>query len=75
LAWRDRIVIDPHVMVGKPTIKGTRITVAHIVNLVAQGWSNEEILENYPRLKKQDIEAALKYAAETLNREKVYPLV
>ena len=72
--WKDRIVLDPKIMVGKPVIKGTRITVARIVGLIAQGWSNEEILRNYPQLNKQDIEAALKYAAETLNQEKVYPL-
>jgi len=74
LTWKDRISMDPNIMVGKPVIKGTRITVAHIVNLMAQRWSTEEILKNFPQLKKEDLEAALKYAAETLKQEKVYPL-
>ncbi len=74
MTWKDRIAVDPRIMLGKPVIKGTRITVAHIVGLMAQGWSTEEILKNYPQLKKRDLEAALKYAAETLNQEKVYPL-
>ena len=75
MAWKSRISIDQKIMVGKPVIKGTRIPVAHIVELVAQGWDTETILKNYPQLKKQDIDAALKYAAEILKQEKVYPLV
>lgn len=75
LAWKDRIIVDPKIMVGKPILKGTRITVAHIIDLLAQGWTSEEILKNYPQLKKQDLDAALKYAAETLKQEKVYPLI
>ena len=61
MAWKSRISIDQKIMVGKPVIKGTRIPVAHIVELVAQGWDTETILKNYPQLKKQDIDAALKY--------------
>jgi uncharacterized protein (DUF433 family) len=75
LVWKDRITVNPKIMVGKPIIKGTRITVAHIVDLLAQGWTMEEILKNYPQLKKQDLDAALKYAAELLKQEKVYPLM
>ncbi|MDH2899470.1 MAG: DUF433 domain-containing protein [archaeon] len=75
MAWKDRIVVDPKIMVGKPVIKGTRMTVAFIVDLFAQGWSTEEILKNYPQLKKRDLDAALKYAAQILNQEKVYPVV
>ena len=74
LPWKDRIIIDQKIMVGKPVIKGTRITVAHIVGLFAQGWTVEEILANYPQLKKPDLDASLKYAAETLKQEKVDPL-
>ncbi|HZW58029.1 MAG TPA: DUF433 domain-containing protein [Nitrososphaerales archaeon] len=67
MTWKDRIAVDPRIMLGKPVIKGTRITVAYIVGLMAQGWSTAEILKNYPQLKKRDLEAALKYAVETLN--------
>ncbi len=72
--WRDRVVIDPGVVVGKPVIKGTRVTVEFILDLLANEWTYEAILENYPQLKREDITAALKYAAETLKAEKVYVL-
>ncbi|MEK7617973.1 MAG: DUF433 domain-containing protein [Patescibacteria group bacterium] len=71
---KNRIIIDPRVMVGKPIIKGTRITVELILRLLAQGQPVEEILDNYPHLKKEDIRAAIEYAAELLEREAVYPL-
>ncbi len=73
--WRERIAVDPHVLGGKPVIKGTRIAVEFIVELVAEGWDFEEILRNYPQLSREDILAALKYAAEVLKSERVYPLV
>lgn len=47
--WQDPIVSDKEVLLGKPTIKGTRISVEHIVGLLAQGWTKNEILENFPR--------------------------
>ena len=72
--WKDRIVLDSRILVGKPVIKGTRIAVEHIVGLLAAGWTVERILRNYPQLKKQDIDAALKYAAETLKQEKIYSI-
>ena len=72
--WKDKIVIDQEILVGKPVIKGTRISLELILGLLAEGWSNQKILENYPQLEKADIEAVLKYAAETLRDEKVYPI-
>jgi len=71
---RDRIMIDPRVLVGKPVIAGTRISVEFIVDLLAAGWSHEKILANYPRLSEQDILASLQYAGELLHGERVYPL-
>ena len=65
-------MIDPEILVGKPVIKGTRLAVEFIIDLLAQGWSESEILENYPRITRQDIQACLKYASETLKAEKVY---
>jgi len=50
MKWQNYIVSDHNVLLGKPTIKGTRLSVDHIVGLLAQGWSDEQILENYPRL-------------------------
>ncbi|MDP3049100.1 MAG: DUF433 domain-containing protein [Thermodesulfovibrionales bacterium] len=72
--WRDRIAIDPAVLVGKPIIKGTRIAVEFVIDLLAQGWTEPEILRNYPGLTHEDILACLKYAGETLDSEKVFPL-
>ncbi|MCC5998391.1 MAG: DUF433 domain-containing protein [Thermofilum sp.] len=72
--WKSRITIDPEILAGKPIIKGTRIPVELILDLLANGWTTEEILENYPQLKKEDITAALKYAAQVLKEERVYPL-
>jgi len=74
MGWQDRIIIDPKVLVGKPVIKGTRIAVEFVIDLLAQGWSESEILRNYPGLTHEDIIACLRYAGETLHSEKVYPL-
>jgi uncharacterized protein (DUF433 family) len=60
--WRSRITVDPEILAGKPVVKGTRIAVEHIVELLANGWTIEEVLENYPQLKREDVLAALKYA-------------
>lgn len=72
--WKDRITIDQAVLVGKPVIKGTRIAVEFVIDLLAQGWAEPEILGNYPGLTHEDILACLKYAGETLHAEKVFPL-
>ena len=72
--WRSRITVDPKILAGKPIIKGTRISVELILDLLANGWTIEIVLENYPQLKKEDIIAVLKYATEILKEEKVYPL-
>jgi uncharacterized protein (DUF433 family) len=61
--WRSRITVDPEILAGKPVVKGTRIAVEHIVKLLANGWAIEEVLEKYPQLKREDVLAALKYAA------------
>ena len=72
--WKERIEINPRVLVGKPVIRGTRLSVEFIVDMLAQGWTETQILENYPRLQREDILAALAYASERLQAEKVYPL-
>lgn len=72
--WKNRITVDPSVLAGKPIIKGTRISVELVLELLANGWAVETILENYPQLKREDITAALKYATEILKGERVYPL-
>lgn len=72
--WKSRITVNPDILAGKPIIKGTRISVELILDLLANGWTAETILENYPQLKKEDITAVLKYATEILKEERVYPL-
>lgn len=71
--WQERIVIDPNILVGKPVIKGTRLAVEFIVDLLAQGWSEEDLLDNYPGLTSEDIQACLGYASAILQAERVYP--
>ena len=72
--WRERIETNPKIVVGKPIIKGTRISVDFILELLAQGWTYEQILKNYPQLKRDDISAALEYSAHALKLESLYPL-
>lgn len=57
--WQKRIVIDPEILVGKPVIKGTRLSVEFVIDLLAQGWSEADILRNYPGLIQEDIKACL----------------
>jgi uncharacterized protein (DUF433 family) len=70
---KKRIEINPDVLVGKPVIKGTRIAVEHIMGYLAGGMTEKEILENFPRLAKEDIQAAILYATELVRDLKVYP--
>ena len=73
--WQERIVIDPDLPVGKPIVKGTRLAVEFIIDVLAQGWSESEIMRNYPGLTQADIQACLGYASAVLRAEKVYPVV
>jgi uncharacterized protein (DUF433 family) len=73
MSWQDRIVLDPAILTGKPTIKGTRIAVEFVVDLLARGWTAEEILSEYDHLAAEDIQACLAYASEMLQSERVYP--
>jgi uncharacterized protein (DUF433 family) len=72
--WEDRITIDPRVLAGKPVVKGTRLAVEFIVDLLAQGWTEAQILENYPGITREDIRACLQYASEVLKSERVVPV-
>lgn len=70
----NRIVIDPNMLCGKPVIRGTRLSVPFIVGLLAQGWSVNQITENYPGLQPEDVYACLEYANEVLQSERIYPV-
>ncbi len=71
----DRIVCDPKVMVGKPVIKGTRLTVEYILNLLAHGSTAEQILDEYEGLSPEDIRACLLFASQSLSSTAFMPLV
>ena len=72
--WQQRIAIDPAVLVGKPVIRDTRLAVEFIIDLLAQGWKEDEILANYPGLTPEDIRACLEYASELVHSETVFPI-
>lgn len=73
MAWRQRIIADPMICHGKACIRGTRIMVSVILDNLAEGVSETEILKSYPSLKPDDIKAAIAYAAE-LTRERLVPV-
>ena len=69
MKWRDRIAVDPDVLVGKPVIKGTRIAVEFVIALMARGWTTEQILDEYDHLTTADVQACLMYAGELLEAQ------
>ena len=71
MGHRDRVEINPKVLAGKPVIRGTRIPVELILRKLAEGATNDVLLDAYPNLKVEDIKAALTYAAESIAREEI----
>ena len=69
-----RIVSDPAVLGGKPVVKGTRISVEFLLELFASGGTRADVLKNYPHLTAEDVEEALRYAADVLKHDRVIPL-
>ncbi|HVE86436.1 MAG TPA: DUF433 domain-containing protein [Myxococcales bacterium] len=72
--WRSRITLDPKVLVGKPVLRGTRLAVGFVLELKANGWTDEQVLANYPGTTQEDIRACLAYAKDLLDQERVFPL-
>jgi uncharacterized protein (DUF433 family) len=70
----DRIIVDPEILVGKPVVKGTRLSVEFLLGLLAQGWPESEILRNYPGLQREDLLACRAYACEMREKEVALPL-
>jgi uncharacterized protein (DUF433 family) len=68
-----RITLDPKILGGKPVIRGTRLSVEFIIGLMANGWSEADILANYPGITHEDIIACLAYARDALSSERVFP--
>jgi uncharacterized protein (DUF433 family) len=74
MTTHDHIVLDPAILAGKPVIRGTRLSVEFVIGLMADGWSERDILANYPGLSREDIAACLNYARDLLHSEKVFPV-
>jgi uncharacterized protein (DUF433 family) len=74
MALVERITVDPAVLVGKPTIRGLRISVEQVLKALANGVTEAELLDDYPELEPEDVRACFAYAAERIAEERVYPL-
>ena len=72
-AEQARVTLDPKTLAGKPVIRGTRLSVEFVIGLMADGWSEADILANYAGITRDDIIACLAYARDTLSSEKVFP--
>ena len=73
MVWQERIELNTAVLAGKPVIRGTRLSVDFVLGLMGQGWTEADIVHNYPGITREDIAACLQYASEVLQSEKVYP--
>ncbi|MGH9947749.1 MAG: DUF433 domain-containing protein [Pyrinomonadaceae bacterium] len=69
MKWEERIVCNPNVLLGKPTIKGTRLSVAFLLERLADGWTEKMLYENYPRLAPADLQAVFAYASECMSED------
>jgi uncharacterized protein (DUF433 family) len=72
--WRTRITLNPAVLVGKPTVRGLRISVEHVLRALSVGVPESELLAEYPDLEPDDLRACLAYATELVEAERVYPV-
>jgi uncharacterized protein (DUF433 family) len=72
--WRNYIHSDPDILVGKPVVKGTRLSVEFILGLYSAGWTEQQVLENYPRLTQKSLRAVFAFAAECLREELLYAI-
>ncbi len=74
LEWKTRITLNPDVLAGKPTVRGLRISVEHILRALSDGIPEEELLADYPDLEAADLRACQAYAADLIASERVYPI-
>lgn len=72
--WQDYIVSDKAVLLGKPTVKGTRLSVELILELLSKGWSEEMLLQSYPNLTKDSLKAVYAYLRDCLQQELYFPI-
>ncbi len=74
IEWKDYIHSDPEILLGKPVVKGTRLSVEFILGLFAEGWTDQQIIENYPTLSKESLRAVFAFATECMREEFLYLL-
>ncbi len=72
--WRGYIHSDPEILLGKPVVKGTRLSVEFILGLFAEGWTEQQVLENYPTLTPESLRAVFAFAAECMHEESLYAI-
>jgi uncharacterized protein (DUF433 family) len=70
--WADHVTSDPQVLAGKPVVRGTRLAVDFILGLFASGWTQDQVLENYPSLTPEALKAVFAYAADVLHEEVIF---
>lgn len=71
VTWKEHIVVNPEILSGKPIIKGTRISVEFLLDCFASGWSYDEVLESYPHLTREQVQAAIEFAAELFKEQRL----
>jgi uncharacterized protein (DUF433 family) len=74
MSWQEYIHSDPEILLGKPVVKGTRLSVDFILGLFAEGWKEEQVLENYPTLTSEALHAVFAFAAECMREEAMYTM-
>ena len=72
--WQEHIISDPQILVGKPIIKGTRISIELILELFSAGWTENQILESYPSISANSLRAAFLYLKDCLQQELYFPI-
>ncbi len=72
--WREHIHSDPEILLGKPVVKGTRLSVEFILGLFASGWTEQQVLENYPTLTRKSLQAVFAFAADCMKEESLYAI-
>ena len=72
MAWQAFISSDPEILSGKPTLRGTRLSVEFVLDLFAKGWTRKQVIENYPAMTEEMLSAVFAFASEALHDEKIY---
>jgi len=72
MEWKGYVHSDPEILLGKPVVRGTRLSVEFILGLFAEGWTEQQILENYPTLSKEALKAVFAFATECMRQEFLY---